>query len=247
MLDIGKIVQCNWDEPEDLKDNFNHYLVNVSGTYRTQARGNVITLKDLNGTQFNQGAKYHLNVYVVDNNNKLEPILENHAFGIETGVYDQETMDNLAEAIAKKLKGSKKSQKRDLAEELAEISQPWSYDMKKLMLVISNDETSFAGEEGFKGSDIRSEEPCLATANFLVKCDRLFLKEGTRKNYIFTWPDTDEYGPGMMVQLRFFYEDHVWYATKIYSLDDTDNESSQSTNSESKTLMNIPSMMCERH
>ncbi|KAL3312005.1 hypothetical protein Ciccas_009409, partial [Cichlidogyrus casuarinus] len=223
MLGIGRVVQCDWDEPDKLPDNFEHYLVNISNGYSTRVKGNVVTLKDMKGLQLKLDNDYAVNISVVDMNGDSRAIATNVMIKISNHIYDQETMDNLAQVIARKLGGSKEPQERNLIQELAEISQPWSYKIFRLVLVISNDPNSFAGNAGRKTIRNRSKEPCSANHTSLARCQKLILKRNTKKNYVFDWPEKNEYGPGMNVQLRFHYrfssmpselDAKIWYATQ---------------------------------
>ncbi|KAL3308073.1 hypothetical protein Ciccas_013400 [Cichlidogyrus casuarinus] len=234
----GDIVQCNWDEltnPQDL----GCYIVNVTirrKSYIAKSETNVIVLR---GLRFNKS--HEISVIHRDNQGHEKNKLTGQ-FGYslsDLGVYKPEFMDNIAEAIARKLKSTGGKKQWDFSEELVEISQRWSYDVTRFMMVISNDADSFAGKEGFKRAPYRDPAPCKFVENSQVKCATVYLKEQHNHFYTFTWPEYIRYGPELSVQLRFFYEAGIdkWYATKVYSLDDT--ETSQSRNSESGSLGRI--------
>ncbi|KAL3310707.1 hypothetical protein Ciccas_010722 [Cichlidogyrus casuarinus] len=157
-------------------------------------------------------------------------------------------MNDIAEAIARKLGGSKEKQWRNLTEELALISQPYALTLHSLMLIISNAEQSFAGKEGYKTYHNREVDPCPKLAIIdtlnpspLPKCEKWILRQGDLKIYEFTWPQEYEYSPDMCLQLRFYYKNtnNEWYATKVYPIDDTKPRNSEFTNINSDLLTHL--------
>ncbi|KAL3310955.1 hypothetical protein Ciccas_010470 [Cichlidogyrus casuarinus] len=187
----------------------------ASNGYKSRIKGNVIVLKDMKGMGFQHGVKYGIEVRAVYNEDDSKE-LGSSTFTFNESVYSQEIMDNMAQDIANKLNASMETNQRNLSRELSEISQPWSYTVDTLILIISNDANAFAGKEGLKESNFFPEKPCNST----TKCRSVILKEGMKKNYVFTWPDENEQVRCMSAQLRFYYgkETHSWYATKVYPI-----------------------------
>ncbi|KAL3309472.1 hypothetical protein Ciccas_011982 [Cichlidogyrus casuarinus] len=232
-LGEGKIVQINWEEPEELLGTLKNYIVTVSNGYVTQVEGNVIVLKNMDGQPFKHKYDYVIRITAVYNQGTQRKILL-ITFKFEEKVYSQEFMDNMAQTIAKKLDASMEIRQRNFSEELAEISKPWSYNVEKLVLVISNDVRAFDGKEGLKDSSFQSEEPCEFIHDSEIKCRSVILKKGTEKNDLYTWPEDDASDRGMSAQLRFYYGEETdhWYATKISS-----NLSCRLVDKASKTLL----------
>ncbi|KAL3310678.1 hypothetical protein Ciccas_010750 [Cichlidogyrus casuarinus] len=190
-------------------------------THQFKSGNNVILLK---GLKFDR--KYNnVDLYYMDMEGRI--MNSTKLLYKYQGVYDsypQELMDNIAETIASKLKSTKDGKQWDFSQDFAEISHPWSFTVVKIMLVISNVTESFAGKEGYKTDAIRNPDPCKFEGNPPVKCAAVYVKEEDNPPYEFTWPEQIEYGPGLSVQLRFFYKAHAkqWHATKVYSLDETE-------------------------
>ncbi|KAL3311773.1 hypothetical protein Ciccas_009642 [Cichlidogyrus casuarinus] len=241
----GNIVQCDWDEPEKLEGIIKHYEVMVNkGEYNAILEGNTMLLKNMDGKGFQLRNSYNITISVVTASNGIENIkkLFTEECYMPPVVYHQEFMDDLAHAIARKLGSSDYEQERDLREIMAEVSQPWSYYVETIVLIISNDVGAFAGKFGRKEINQvkRPWKVCDSLSGSTTKCQQVILKNEKNLNYVFTWPTDTESTEGTSVQLRFFYGDinldaKHFYASRIYSISessDPETSDTSTTNSE---------------
>ncbi|KAL3307106.1 hypothetical protein Ciccas_014388 [Cichlidogyrus casuarinus] len=189
----------------------------------TQVKGNVAVLSFTHGGGISLSKNYRLTVYAITETNEIkdQQLIGNHKINFVAKVHYQDVMDRLAESIAKNLNSSTGKQK-DLSQELAELSLPCSHLLQKLTLIISNDESVFAGHEGRKQFDkkYRLRDACKASGVSISKCWELTLKEYSEDRYTFNRPDKGEYVAGLSVQLRFYYDHYKdgWYASKVYPI-----------------------------
>ncbi|KAL3307207.1 hypothetical protein Ciccas_014286 [Cichlidogyrus casuarinus] len=132
---------------------------------KAKVKSNVAVFKDFRRKAFRTGELYYFNVTAVSevNGREVEKCIGEDTRNTYKTPYYNDEMNRLAEGIAKKL-SNPSSRRRDLKEDLAYFTQPWSKTVAKLVLVISDDASAFAGKGGRKRiSESRSADACSNT------------------------------------------------------------------------------------
>ncbi|KAL3308975.1 hypothetical protein Ciccas_012486, partial [Cichlidogyrus casuarinus] len=223
---------CTWDEISERPGTLKYYVLKVFKDDKmineTQVEGNVAVLHYISKKGYKLGEDFPIKLYSVTQDNRTERVkLIGDYFVIFTNnVYYQDVMDKLAETIARNLKNST-GQDKDLRQEVAQLSLPWSNHVQKLTLILSNDLDVFAGKGGKK-------KACKAAHISTSRCWEFNLKVAYQDYYTFTWPENEKNAQDLSVQLRFYYEDYPdgWYASNVYPLINNETAYTESGTSE---------------
>ncbi|KAL3316783.1 hypothetical protein Ciccas_004562 [Cichlidogyrus casuarinus] len=199
----SKIAKCEWEEPKQLEGVLKHYIVRVSNGYETKIIDNKIVLKEMDGKPFTVFAYNNMSVTAVmaTKEGDIAKEIGKVQFYITNGDHFQYVLDDIARAIAAKL-GKGEDKHRNVSEQFGDIFQHWSFPLLGVTLIISKHARNVTGRVCFKS---RLNDPCEDARANNDPCRVVILKDESEKKDIFDFPNENEHGPGMNIQLWFYY------------------------------------------
>ncbi|KAL3318815.1 hypothetical protein Ciccas_002515 [Cichlidogyrus casuarinus] len=163
-------------------------MVQVDGKYLATVDENTVLLKDNNGLPFIPSIWYKFRVIVVWTDKEgLEHnwVLFRQPHIFSPLRYNQDDLEKWAERVAARMNGSEPVE-RNLTDVLVDVSQTWSYNFEKLVLIISDDASVFAANVGAKkNSKLRPLGACKTLDNPTAKCEQIALKIDQTTDYVF--------------------------------------------------------------